>query len=100
MRSFFLSVLATVPLLSYALNDPCYAEGVPGICVSTDDCSNGGGTSQPGFCLDDPENVQCCTEKCLMTGDCTFVNLCREVTGGYTTPGTDLAAKLLVPVSE
>ncbi|KAJ2927868.1 hypothetical protein H1R20_g9228, partial [Candolleomyces eurysporus] len=87
MRSCFLSTLATIslPLAVYAaLNGPCTANGLPGACLATATCSNGGGTSRPGFCPNDPADVQCCTKSCGSGGTCRFTNTC---TTGNTASG-------------
>lgn len=73
--SFSLLLLTTLtPTTLAALNGACKLDsGASGVCLSTSSCSSGGGTSTPGFCPDDPDNVRCCTKKCSGsggTGDC------------------------------
>ncbi|EAU80493.1 hypothetical protein CC1G_11848 [Coprinopsis cinerea okayama7 len=90
MKATFLSTLVTFALavsVQGAINDPCTAKGQPGICITTSDCSAGGGTSHVGFCPRDPAHVRCCTKKCNRdVGTCRFTNTCT-VPGSYVLTG-------------
>jgi len=61
-----------------ALNGACTANSAPGVCISTGDCSSGGGTSHAGFCPNDPNGVQCCTKTCGSGGTCRFTSSCAS----------------------
>ena len=71
----------TIPLTLAALDGPCKLDnGTSGVCISTSDCAKDGGTSTLNFCLDDPDNILCCTKStcggrgsngvCRFTSDC------------------------------
>lgn len=68
-----------------ALNGACTAGSTPGVCITTSDCSSGGGTSHAGFCPSDPTNVECCTKACGSGGTCRFTSSCA----GTTASGED-----------
>ncbi|KAF9986678.1 hypothetical protein BGZ75_001530 [Mortierella antarctica] len=55
-------------IVSFALSaasvlaaNSCSVSGVAGTCISTSSCASSGGTSTPGFCPNDPNDVRCCT---------------------------------------
>ncbi|KAF9449597.1 glycoside hydrolase family 24 protein [Macrolepiota fuliginosa MF-IS2] len=79
-----LLLILGVPSVLGAVNGPCTANGVPGVCLSTSSCSSGGGTSHAGFCPSDPTDVQCCTKTCGSGGTCRFTSSC---TTGNTASG-------------
>src|SRR6188768_852381 len=86
--SIFFVLLATTYA---ALNGPCSANGTPGVCISTSACSNGGGTSQSGFCPNDPVNIKCCTKtSCGNGGNCRFTSACASGNTLAGKPGLDL----------
>ncbi|KAH6907660.1 lysozyme, partial [Coprinopsis sp. MPI-PUGE-AT-0042] len=79
MKAFTLALLIALNAsVRAAVNDPCTANGLPGICLTTTSCSSGGGTSRPGFCPNDPNNVQCCTKSCGSGGTCRFTSTCTS----------------------
>ena len=41
----------------------CEVYDKPGECISVEDCAASDKTSTPNFCPNDPEGIQCCTEK-------------------------------------
>ncbi|CAA7266061.1 unnamed protein product [Cyclocybe aegerita] len=84
MISFTTLLLASAALVHAAINDACTAGSTPGVCLTTASCSSSGGTSHPGFCPNDPTNVQCCTKTCGSGGTCRFSNTC---TTGNTQTG-------------
>ncbi|KAH6910431.1 hypothetical protein BKA70DRAFT_1041814, partial [Coprinopsis sp. MPI-PUGE-AT-0042] len=47
----------------------------PGVCLSTTDCTAGGGEYWSGYCPNDPANVKCCVKRCP-NGICRPVSLC------------------------
>ncbi|TFK22934.1 lysozyme [Coprinopsis marcescibilis] len=73
-----LLALAFAGLSHAAINDPCSANGTPGVCLTTTVCSSGGGTSRAGFCPNDPTNVQCCSKTCSTNGVCRFTSSCAS----------------------
>jgi len=92
-------LLFALPTVLGALNGACSASGVPGICITTTDCSSGGGTSHVGFCPNDPDNVRCCTKTCGSGGTCRLTSSCT--TGNIATglcPGPD-TFKCCLPAS-
>ncbi|KAJ6530669.1 hypothetical protein B0H19DRAFT_967522 [Mycena capillaripes] len=82
-----IALLVMIASTQAVLNGPCssksgFGSGV-GVCISTSDCSNKGGTSTPGFCPGTPTNVQCCTKSpctsvSLGEGVCRFTSSCPE----------------------
>ena len=67
-------LIAFSPSILASINGACTLPGgTSGVCLSTSSCGSGGGTSNPGFCPDDPDDMQCCTKTCSGsggTGDC------------------------------
>ncbi|KAI5843298.1 hypothetical protein DFP73DRAFT_514075 [Morchella snyderi] len=64
-----------------AVNGPC--TGSPGVCVTTANCARDGGTSVPGYCPNDPDNVRCCTKyNCGASRDCGYCEWTNACTGG------------------
>ena len=64
-----------------------------GICVTTEECTNRGGSYVSGKCPNDPDNVKCCNKKCSYNGrqgECIFVGDCKngDVYSGLC-PGND-----------
>ncbi|KAH6913785.1 hypothetical protein BKA70DRAFT_1095913 [Coprinopsis sp. MPI-PUGE-AT-0042] len=87
-------LIAIFSTLSYAtmvygvLNGPCYINlGSPGACLTTTECRNGGGVSYPGFCSNDPANVQCCIKNCP-GGKCQSVITCGTTLALGYCPGS------------
>ncbi|KAH6911723.1 lysozyme [Coprinopsis sp. MPI-PUGE-AT-0042] len=80
MKGFTSALVALSLCLSAhaAINSACTANGLPGVCLTTSSCSSGGGTSRPGFCPNDPTNVQCCTKSCSSGGTCRFTSTCAS----------------------
>ncbi|KAH6904001.1 hypothetical protein BKA70DRAFT_1110062 [Coprinopsis sp. MPI-PUGE-AT-0042] len=81
---FLFSSLSSI--VHAAINDPCDAGGIPGICVTTSTCAFSDGTSRTGFCPNDDSDVKCCTTKCGpgAAGICRFNSTCesgRTLTG-------------------
>ncbi|CAO3564187.1 unnamed protein product [Mortierella alpina] len=92
----FSAIVISVAALAWATSaqNHCKAgDGQKGICVGTSYCANGGGRSTPGYCLNDPVGVQCCTYdsctisdsnhhsgECMPESECThgsvFANRC------------------------
>ena len=76
--------LTILPLLllqvQAALNDPCDAAGIPGICIKETTCEFTSGTARTGFCPNDPDDVKCCTTKCgpSAAGTCQFNSTCAS----------------------
>ncbi|KAI9838419.1 MAG: hypothetical protein M1837_002502 [Sclerophora amabilis] len=84
--------------------------GKSGTCMSTSDCKATDGDSAPGYCPNDPTDVQCCTAKagspsagnpCNVgdaTGECISTSSCSS-SGKKSTPGhcpndpTDIQAR-------
>ncbi|KAF9917911.1 hypothetical protein FBU30_000461 [Linnemannia zychae] len=63
MRIVF-TIVSTALLAASAMgvntcSDPI--AGLPGICITTSQCTSGGGTYHSGYCPNDPTNVKCCT---------------------------------------
>ena len=64
-----------------------------GICVTTDECTERGGSYVSGKCPNDPDNVKCCNKKCSYNGrqgECKFIGDCKngDVYSGLC-PGND-----------
>ncbi|KAJ9661291.1 hypothetical protein H2198_002034 [Neophaeococcomyces mojaviensis] len=67
-------------LATLAENGPCVGRGgAPGVCISTQSCSNGGGTYISNKCPGTPENIKCCVKTACGTGNkgnCRFTSNC------------------------
>lgn len=85
MRFFTTLLLSAAPALA-AVNNPCYgADGLAGVCLSSADCTAGGGTSIAGACPWDGADVRCCSKTpCQGAGSaCGWSSDCA----GTSTPG-------------
>ena len=83
-----LTLLATIGPALGAVNGHCSVNGTPGVCLHTDDCSSGSGTSTAGFCPDDPADVKCCTKpSCGSSGNCRWTSSCSGTTLSGQCPG-------------
>ena len=81
-------ILFLLPLGLAAVNGPCSASGTPGVCISTASCSSGGGSSQSGFCPNDPGDIKCCTKtQCGSAGNCRFSSACSGTSKAGLCPG-------------
>ena len=63
--------------VSTASNGKCSSGN--GICITTDECTNNGGSYVSGKCPNDPANVKCCNKQCSYNGrqgECKFVSEC------------------------
>ncbi|KAJ7681989.1 hypothetical protein DFH06DRAFT_971442 [Mycena polygramma] len=85
MKFFSLAVLlVSIGSAHAAVNGACTGGGLAsgvGVCISTTDCHNGGGTSTPGLCPGTASNIQCCTKSpctsaSLGGGVCRFISSC------------------------
>ncbi|MCJ1363809.1 hypothetical protein MMC16_002918 [Acarospora aff. strigata] len=85
------STLLLLAATSYAaINGRCSVNGTPGTCISTATCSGGGGKSNPGFCPNDPDDIQCCTKtSCGSGGNCRWTDQCSGTTQAGLCPGPD-----------
>lgn len=79
MRPLLGVLTVLVATLSFALvNDPCFVDSKPGVCLHTADCRRNGGTSTRHFCKEDSDaDIQCCTKPaCANGGSCQFDSQC------------------------
>jgi len=85
-----LSLLAVAPSALAAINGAC-SNGVKGICISTGNCGNYGGTTSSGNCPSDPNDIKCCSNiPCSadgLTGSCMFTSECDGTTYSGLCPG-------------
>ncbi|ORX41696.1 hypothetical protein BCR36DRAFT_416591 [Piromyces finnis] len=88
-----LSLLLSVPAALGAVNGRCSSGN--GVCVSTTNCINAGGSYVNGKCPNDPNNIKCCNKKKCVTsgglvGTCKFISDCEGTTvKGYCPGGSD-----------
>lgn len=71
------------------LNGPCTGSGgAPGVCISTGDCTSGGGNYITNACPGTPDNIRCCTKtSCGNGGNCRFTSSCSTSTLTGLCPG-------------
>ncbi|KAI9842586.1 MAG: hypothetical protein M1837_007024 [Sclerophora amabilis] len=87
LGSILCAVLAISSTTLAAVNGPCTANGVPGICIATAACKSGGGKSASGFCPNDPNDIKCCTKACGSGGTCRFTSSCTGSSQAGLCPG-------------
>jgi len=88
--NFVLLALAALPSVFGAVNGRCSSGN--GVCVTTQSCTNAGGTYKSGLCPNDPNNVKCCNKpKCVTSdgqvGSCMFTSSCTGKTYSGLCPG-------------
>ncbi|CCX33940.1 hypothetical protein FPQ18DRAFT_376327 [Pyronema domesticum] len=80
--TFSVLLLPLTSLVAAAVNGPCTANGVPGVCVSTANCRKyPGAVSHPEpFCPNDPADIQCCTKSPCSggSGTCMWESQCAN----------------------
>ncbi|KFA67357.1 hypothetical protein S40285_07024 [Stachybotrys chlorohalonatus IBT 40285] len=79
-----------LPLLALAaVDEPCYGpNGLHGVCISTTECSAGGGTSITGACPADPAGIRCCSRaSCGSGGNCRWNSDCAGTSSTGLCPG-------------
>lgn len=71
------------------VNGPCTgAGGAPGVCISTTDCTAGGGRHILNACPGTPDNIRCCTKtSCGNGGNCRFTSQCSGTSVSNLCPG-------------
>ncbi|ORY76823.1 hypothetical protein LY90DRAFT_400147, partial [Neocallimastix californiae] len=87
-----LLVFTEIQRIKGKVNGPCKSGN--GVCVSTQSCSNSGGTYKSLFCPQDPDNIKCCNKNCKVSngesGVCMFKSNCKGTTyTGYCPGGND-----------
>ncbi|KAJ3170886.1 hypothetical protein HDU87_008652 [Geranomyces variabilis] len=77
-------------IISSVSAESCSVGGKAGTCISTASCKSNGGTSTPGYCPNDPDDIRCCVPATCsadgVSGTCIATGAC-SASGGVSTPG-------------